>query len=108
MRQGLPGAASDRDVRMFRGASFGVEKPREANMRIARAMLIQQQNVVENNEFRSRYFSANQTLVGADDYWREYIEANPIFDPNAPEEDFVLNENRMTPEEYFTLRTYSQ
>ena len=108
MRQGLPGAASDRDVRMFRGASFGVEKPREANMRIARAMLIQQQNVVENNEFRSRYFSANQTLVGADDYWREYIEANPIFDPNAPEEDFVLNENRMTPEEYFTLRTYSR
>ena len=108
MRQGLPGAASDRDVRMFRGASFGVDKPREANMRIARAMLIQQQNIVENNKFRSKYFSANQTLVGADDYWDEYIEANPIFDPNAPEEDFVLNESRMTPEQYFTVRAYSR
>tara|TARA_R100001463_G_scaffold48807_2_gene98199 strand:+ start:52 stop:1365 length:1314 start_codon:yes stop_codon:yes gene_type:complete len=103
MRQGMPGAASDRDVAMFRGATVGISKPEQTNRNIiqARKELFQLQQ--ERLEFDQEYFSQNQHTSGADRAWREYTEANPIFDPKAPEADYVLNERRLSYRDWFRI-----
>lgn len=103
MRQGMPGAASDRDVAMFRGATVGIAKTPETNRNIikARRELVQLQR--ERLEFDQEYFSQNRHTYGADKAWREYTEANPIFDPDAPEADYVLNKRRLSYRDWFRI-----
>lgn len=101
MRQGLPGAASDRDIAMFRNATIGPDKSRETNQNIGTAMLARDQNLVAKAQFERDYLDANGHLQGADRAWRKYLEDNPIFDPGAPAGSFRLNPDRMTYQEYF-------
>lgn len=78
MRQGLPGASSDRDVRMFRGATIGLDKPKEANKNIALAYNIRSRTLHDRLAFREAYFDQNKHLQGADRAWKTYLEANPF------------------------------
>jgi len=49
------------------------------------------------------YFTQNQHLNGAEQKWKEYIEANPIFDPDpALEGQYALNKSRQGYKEYFS------
>jgi hypothetical protein len=41
------------------------------------------------------------TLDGADAYWKDYVEKNPIFDPTSPAVPKV-NPNRKSYQEHFT------
>lgn len=102
MRQGLPGSASDRDVSMFRGATVGIDSPKEINDAVATGMLTAHQNLLDRQSFMEQYFDANGHLQKAETYWKEYLEANPIFDPQSPQGSYAPNKNRKSFEEYFS------
>jgi hypothetical protein len=108
MRQGMPGAASDRDVAMFRGATVGIGKPEETNRNIIEAVQMRTTLAQQKLEFDQDYFATNHTSLGADSFWKQYLEANPIFDPKAPMEDYKLNPNRKSYKEWFANPTASQ
>lgn len=101
MRQGMPGAASDRDVAMFASATVGLTKDREANKNVGLGLKVSRQNSIERANFMQEYFDKNQTLRGAEVKWAEYIESNPIFDPEAQEGSYDLNPNRQEYKSYF-------
>ncbi len=90
MRQGMPGAASDRDVQMFRGATIGPEKSPEVNRTISAGLKTAAENKIGQREFFT-WFAENvdPTLRGADENWSRYLEENPIFAA-----DGTLNQSR--------------
>ena len=100
MRQGLPGAASDRDVAMFRGGTVTLEKQPEANKNIALGLKIAHQNKIDRANFLAKYVTDKGYSRKADAEWRAYLNANPIFDHSQPKGSFVLNPNRMSYEEW--------
>lgn len=99
MRDGLPGAASDRDVSMFASALPKMTNYREANEGIVRGLQAASDNIVERQRYRTQYLAAHGTLQGADAAWSRYLKDNPIFDPRS--EDPVLNTKRTDWETYF-------
>lgn len=102
MRQGMPGAASDRDVAMFRGATVGIGKKFEANKNIALGLKTANQNQIDRSQFYSNYLSERGHLRGAEKEWKEYLNANPIFDHKAERGSYTLNENRKSYNEWKT------
>lgn len=102
MRQGLPGAASDRDVSMFKAATVGVDKDKETNDAVIAAFKAQTARDADYLKFRQDYLNRYKTLNGANAAWRGYVEANPIFDPKS--EEPKLNTAMQTREQYFTAK----
>jgi len=101
MRQGLPGAASDRDVAMFRGATVGLDKPKEANVAIAQGLKEAHQNKIDRADFLARYIAQFGHDRGADAMWRRYLNKNPIFDHQASRGGkYVLNEKRQSYQDF--------
>lgn len=94
------GATSDFDARMFQSALFGTKKPGATNQSIVAGMKAQAQQDIEYQNFMSDYFQQNNHLDGADAYWKDYVENNPIFDPASPAAPKV-NANRKSYREYF-------
>lgn len=79
MRNGLPGAASDRDVSMFRGATVGVEKPYETNRAIAIAQKALARRSADYIAFMEAYARKKGGLLGAQELWDAYKDDNPLF-----------------------------
>jgi len=102
MRQGLPGAASDRDMQTFRGATVGTGKLGEANVGIARGLQVAAKNVIDKGLFDEAYFRRNRHLQGSDNAWNRYLEENPIFDPNSDPANPALNRSRKSWREYIS------
>jgi hypothetical protein len=100
MRQGMPGAASDRDVAMFRGATVGLNKPSKANENIATGLKIANQNIIDRAGFISQYVTQYGHDRGADAAWKKYINTNPIFDPLSPKGSYKLNPRRVSYSEW--------
>lgn len=100
MRQGLPGAASDRDVAMFRGGTVGLEKQPEANKNIALGLKAAHQNKLDKANFLANYVTQRGYSRNAEAEWRKYLNANPIFDHNAPKGSYALNQNRISYDEW--------
>ena len=100
MRQEGSGSTSDFDGKQFERATVGVDKPKAANKNIAQAVIARAQNAEEYADFRQTYFEQNGTLQGADRYWKEYANKNPIFDPSKPG-TFELNNKRKPWSEHF-------
>lgn len=101
MRQGMPGAASDRDVAMFRGATVSTEQLPEANENIGLGLKTAHQNYLDRSQFFRAYIDANNHDLFAEQAWENYLNENPIFDPNAPAGSYELNQNRKTWKEHF-------
>lgn len=101
MRSGMPGAASDRDVAMFRSATFGLTKSYQTNQNIATAFQAAAKNANDRVAFKEAYLQAHRTLTGAEGAWQKYLNANPIFDHSKPGESFTLNAERKTWQEHF-------
>ena len=80
---------------MFRGATVGLEKPKEANANIAIGLKAAAQNKVDRANFIAEYVTQYGHDRGADAQWKRYLEANPIFDPEAKVGSYSINENRM-------------
>lgn len=100
MRQGLPGAASDRDVAIFRGATISPDKPVETNRIIARGLIEAAKNKRQELEFKSDYLAKHGNLDGADALWQRYLDDNRIFVGDG-RGGLSLNPNRRAWREYF-------
>ena len=94
MRQPGSGAVSDYDAKQFERGTVSVENPRATNENIAKGMMVGNQNLIAKAEFERAYFDTHQHLQGADQAWKRYLEANPIFDPEAPAGSMTLNTRR--------------
>jgi hypothetical protein len=93
MKQPGEGQVSDFDGKQFRLATVSRSKNFQANRGVATAYKIMRKNEIDRINFMHDYATLNGHLRGADVAWRNYLEANPIFDPSAPD-TFKLNENR--------------
>jgi len=100
MRQGMPGAASDRDVAMFKSGTVGVERDYEANVNIGQGLKAAAQNKVDKAAFYDNYHNERGHTRGAEQEWKDYLESNPIFDHEAGKGSYKLNEKRQTWQEY--------
>jgi len=102
MRQGLPGAASERDVALFASGTVGIGKDPVTNENIANARIAAAENAEAYVDFLERYRYEKGHVNGARIAWKEYLEDNPIFNPEAPEGSYELNPHRQTAAEYFS------
>lgn len=94
MRQGMPGAASDRDVAMFQSATVGLNKPGDANQSVANAIVAASKRQQDYVAFLENYAKTNGSLLGAQEDWDAYAAANPMF---AEGGKGVLQVNKTTP-----------
>ena len=109
MRQGMPGAASDRDVAMFANATVGINRPKEINDNLIAGMSARFENASDRQAFMEEFLTQNKHLNGAEQEWRGYLEANPIFDPDPSKEgQYALNKFRKGYKEYFSGGRNSQ
>jgi hypothetical protein len=99
MREPGSGATSDYDGKQFERATVGVDKPRATNENIAKGIIARAQQSQDYAEFRNTYLEQNGTLSGADRFWRQYANANPIFKPDG--KNFELNKGRQGWREFF-------
>lgn len=99
MRQPGEGHISDFDARQFLKMVGSPENPKPANAMWATALERRARNAIDYQNFREAFLSANQSLIGADRLWKQYVNANPIFT-----KDGKLNSSRQTWDEYFSSR----
>lgn len=83
MRNGLPGAASDKDVAMFRSGAPSLDKPREANLAGIAAGIALSNRMGDYLAFMDAYGNENNTLRGSNEVWQRYINENPLFAEDA-------------------------
>lgn len=99
MRQGLPGAASDRDIAMFQSATVGLNKPGDANQSVANAIIAGAKRQQDYVAFLENFAKTNGSLLGAQEEWDAYAAANPMFEDSGKGS---LRINKTTPwREYF-------
>lgn len=94
------GSTSNFDAQMFQNALFGANAPEETNKSVIAFTKAQASDELNKQAFMSDYLTANGHLNGADKSWQEYLDNNPIFDPESPTKP-VLNSKRKTYQEYF-------
>ena len=99
MRVPGSGSTSDFDARMFQKATVGTGKRYETNKNVATAYIANRQNQIDKSQFMEAYLNTNGHIRGAQQAWKKYLNANPIFDPKS--KDFKLNEGRKGWQEYF-------
>lgn len=105
MREPGSGATSDFDAKMFASATIGTDKPAQTNKAIADAMIARAQQSADKLDFDRAYADLNGHLRGADRAWKQYADANPIFDPTAQQQGrLALNPRRMSYQDYFRGR----
>jgi len=95
------GALSDTERKMFEKSSISLSNPTATNQQIINVTKEVGKRAVDHNEYLERYFSANKTLMGAEESWNRYLNNNPLFAPGSTEKDLVLNPNRMPFTQYF-------
>lgn len=83
MRNGLPGAASDKDVAMFRSATVGLDKPLETNVATAAAFNAWAQRQGDYAAFLEAFAKKNGNLLGARELWSGFAEKHPLFSPGG-------------------------
>lgn len=104
MRTPGSGSSSDFDAKMFQNANVSIDSPKKANDNIAKGAIEANKNLIAYNDFRGK-FLRKYKFDGAQSYWNEYLNDNPIFDQAKEKEGtYALNPNRMSPEEYFNSR----
>jgi hypothetical protein len=79
MRQGLPGAASDRDVAMFQSAAVSTDKFGDTNTSIAKAANAYARRQQDYVAFMEHFARENGTVVGGQEEWEMYASSNPLF-----------------------------
>lgn len=79
MRNGLPGAASDKDVAMFKSATVGINKPYAANVAIARAAKAFASRQGDYLAFLEAWANSRGTVRGASEVWKGYADSHPVF-----------------------------
>ena len=96
MRQGMPGAVSDRDMAIFKDANFGLTKTEEVNKKIINQQLAVATRVKDKAEFLSNWATVYGDMSGAEANWAKYVKENPLFTATGD-----INANVKTYQEYF-------
>ena len=96
MRVPGSGTVSDWDAKQFERATVGVEKPLEANENVARAAIARAELIADKADFMGDMLTQNKTLLGAENAWRKYLNANTLFDKTDKTGTFKLNANRVS------------
>jgi len=76
-RQGMPGAASDRDVAMFRGSLPNLQRVGPANSQIIRNLEREAAESQAYAEYLDWYWPRHGTTAGAEESWTQYTRADP-------------------------------
>ena len=75
------GQMSNMERALIRGAGPNVTNDEETNKRIVQIMLGGAQNTKDRQNFRQWYLQTKGDLMGADQMWQDYLEANPRYVP---------------------------
>lgn len=101
-RQPGEGTISDFDAKMFQQQVYSKAQPTETNKMIILADRQAASNGIARREFNDWFYQTYGSRVGADEAWGKYVQANPIFDPNAASQRRTqLNPNRQQWRQYF-------
>ena len=93
------GAMSDFDAKQFIKMSGGLDKSQKANEVFVAAQKAAIELADERQRFREAFVQANGTTQGAETLWRQYTNANTIFDKAGN-----LNPNRQSWADYYAGR----
>ena len=97
MRPTGSGSTSDKDMAIFAKATFGIDKPKEANRNIIRGRMAAAENEVDYNQLKAQWISAGGSPVAFDQEWNQYLEQNPIFSSDSG----ALNKRRVSGRKWF-------
>lgn len=100
MRVPGEGSTSNFDASQFIKGTMSRTKRFSANKNIAKGYIAFEKDQLGKIAFLENYATVNGHLRGAENMWRQYLEANPIFNPEKPG-TFELNKNRLNPTTYF-------
>ena len=101
MRAPGSGSISNYDAQQFMSATLGRDKSLAANNNIATGLKTRFQNEIDRSNFQDKYFAIHGHMNGMDRTWQQYLNDNPIFDPDKPG-TFDLNKDRQGWEQYFS------
>lgn len=96
------GSSSDSDMRIFKLGLFGVDKPFQTNKVITDGFMQNARDTLNYQRFLDVYYKTTGNAREANSLWKEYLEANPIFDREA--ESPTLNTQRQPWQQYFAQR----
>lgn len=109
MRPEGSGASSDFDAKQFVKATQSVDKPKATNDMIGNATIARAEREAEYLDYRQQYNTQNRTLQDSARHWKEYVNANPIFNPNPTVKGAIeLNPNRKDWKEWFSEKNKSE
>lgn len=74
------GTMSDADAAMYRSATVGLDKPRQANDAMAKVIRAGAVRQSDFSAFMDTWAQRNGSLLGAQEAWAAYANANPIFE----------------------------
>lgn len=97
MRPTGSGSTSDKDMAIFAKATFGIDKPKEANRNIIRGRMAAAENERDYNQLKAQWISAGGHPVAFDQEWNQYLEMNPIFSSD----NGALNKSRVSGRKWF-------
>lgn len=102
-RQAGSGSTSDKDAATFERAMPSIAKAGTVNAGIVQGLQVRQQIANDRVAFLEAWASAKGSTLGADQAWRAYLNANPIFDHSQGSSQLAprLNQGRMSWQQYF-------
>ncbi len=87
------GQISNFERQLFAQANLDLGRPMQTNYDLIEANKIASERALERANFYDRYFTVNRSLSGADEFWTQYLENNPILIRNDKGE-IVKNPSR--------------
>ena len=96
MRQGMPGAASDRDVAMFRGATIGLDKDEKTNLKIIDQALAISKRIEDKARFMANFKNVYGDINGAEAEYQRFASSRKLFN-----EDGSVNTENVTSDSFF-------
>ena len=96
MRQGMPGAASDRDVAMFRGATIGLDKDEKTNLKIIDQALAISKRIEDKARFMANFKNVYGDINGAEAEYQRFANSKPLFN-----NDGTVNTENLTSDAFF-------
>lgn len=80
MRQGMPGAVSDRDMAIFKDANFGLGKDEGINKRIISQQKAIVDRIGEKAQALANWITVYGDASGFESEWSKHTTKNPLFD----------------------------
>ncbi|WP_332763906.1 hypothetical protein [Phenylobacterium sp.] len=104
MREAGSGAMSDRDVQMYRASVVGLDKVGPTNSALSGVIEAGARRTSDYTAFKNEWARRHNTLVGSQEAWDDYAEANPLFEAG----ETGTKVRKATPwRQYFGLETLS-